>query len=74
MRKHTITQAYEFTAHVEVEVPEDWTEEEVKEYFTDFPLAVTIFSEFPEDDEAKISGLILDGVTTVGEPQLDALV
>lgn len=72
MKKHTITQSYELVATVEVEVPDDWTEEEIKDYFSDFPIAVTIESELESDKEVTIGGLILDSVTTQDKPFIDA--
>lgn len=45
----TISQSYEMSVLLDVEVPEDWTDEDLIDNFSDFPIEVTVNSEF--DDE-----------------------
>lgn len=55
MVTRTISQSYEMSVLLEVEVPEDWTDQDLIDNFSDFPISVTVDSEYSDEmDNPKL--------------------
>lgn len=77
MKDAQFTQTYELTITVNVEVPDDWSETDIQEQMTDFPITVDVddfYEQMYENineklkDAVNIVGLSVDGLVTVGYP------
>ena len=49
MVTRTISQSYEMSVLLDVEVPEDWTDQDLIDNFSDFPISVTVDSEYSDE-------------------------
>jgi hypothetical protein len=76
MKRVTILQNYYLTAEIGVEVPDNYTKEEILNAVRDFPINATIESMLDEDsdlNEIKVTNLILEQLIT-GEEAGDFVV
>lgn len=73
MKQITVYQNYYLTAKIGVDVPDDYTEEDIVRAVRDFPINATIESMLDEDsdlNEIKVTELVLDQLIT-GEDTAD---
>lgn len=60
MRQTIISHTYELSVLVNVEVPDEWSDSDIKEYFAEFPISVTVNSHW---DNEGAEGKAYEGVT-----------
>ena len=71
MKEYTITQTYVLEVSVTVHVPDAMNIHEVQEHFSDFPINVTVQSEWDEtesDDVVCDNDISVDSVLSHGLP------
>ncbi len=64
-KQKVYVQTYEVTVSLAVTVPDDWTDEDTAEHFSDFPIIVNVEPEPTEHPEGVSVDFSLDGVTTL---------
>jgi hypothetical protein len=75
MREHTVTQEYILTVTVSVEVPDDWTDEDTLDYFSQFPINATVVDlwEHEKNTEVNVGALDVDALRPTGKNHLDVV-
>lgn len=71
MKTYSITQTYELEVSVMVYVPDNYTPTDVQEHFSDFPISISVESEWDGSDTDEItcdSNICVDGLVSTGLP------
>ncbi len=67
MKRIYLTQTYELTITVDVDVPDDFTKDELENCLTDFPINATVESLWEEegDDIITVGSLCVDSLVSI---------
>jgi len=60
MKRIIVTQAYEIGVSIEVDVPDDWTEDEMVDAFTDFPIRADVNAVWEDTVNVQVVGVCID--------------
>lgn len=69
MKRIHLTQVYELTITVEVDVPDDYTLDDMTNSLSDFPISATaesLWNEVRHDDDIVIDSLGVDSLVSLG--------